>query len=76
MAKGRHCSRPCAPSGIVLADEPTAALDDDNARRVITVLRDCASRGGALVVIATHDARFVPTSDHAYTVLDGRLEAA
>ena len=45
----------CEPD-LILADEPTASLDSQNARVVITVLRQlCTS--GAIVVIATHDTR-------------------
>ncbi|MDU3273230.1 MAG: ATP-binding cassette domain-containing protein, partial [Cutibacterium sp.] len=39
---------------LVLADEPTGALDSDNARIVLDHLESMASRG-ATVVIATHD---------------------
>jgi putative ABC transport system ATP-binding protein len=42
---------------LLLADEPTSSLDDDNAQAVITLLLDCAQHAGALLVVATHDAR-------------------
>ncbi len=42
---------------LLLADEPTSALDDDNAARSIDLLLDAARAGGALLVVATHDAR-------------------
>ncbi|MBK9573026.1 MAG: ATP-binding cassette domain-containing protein [Rhodoferax sp.] len=42
---------------VILADEPTASLDDDNARDALTLLQATASRCGASLVIATHDAR-------------------
>ena len=42
---------------LLLADEPTSSLDDDNARRVLDLLLHAAERAGALLVIATHDAR-------------------
>ena len=41
------------PPKVVLADEPTGALDHDNSLRVIAHLRDLAD-GGASVVVATH----------------------
>lgn len=41
------------PPKVVLADEPTGALDYDNSLRVIAHLRDLAD-GGASVVVATH----------------------
>lgn len=40
---------------LILADEPTGALDDDNATMVISTLRHLAD-GGATVLIATHNA--------------------
>ena len=42
---------------VILADEPTASLDDDNARDALTLLQATASRCGASLVVATHDAR-------------------
>ena len=42
---------------VVLADEPTASLDDDSAAASLTLLRATALREGATLVIATHDAR-------------------
>jgi putative ABC transport system ATP-binding protein len=42
---------------VILADEPTASLDDDAARTALKLLEDCARRCGATLVIATHDRR-------------------
>jgi len=42
---------------LLLADEPTSALDDAHAMVAIDALLDCAARVGALLVVATHDAR-------------------
>jgi len=42
---------------VVLADEPTASLDDEAARDALALLQDCARGAGATLVIATHDAR-------------------
>ena len=43
--------------GLILADEPTASLDDDNAHKVITLLKNQADRYRAALLIATHDQR-------------------
>ncbi|HEV7146719.1 MAG TPA: ATP-binding cassette domain-containing protein [Pedococcus sp.] len=43
-------------SPVILADEPTSSLDDQNATGVLSLLRQ-ASETGATVVIASHDAR-------------------
>lgn len=42
---------------LVLADEPTSSLDDDNAARALALLRDRAEAHGALLVVASHDRR-------------------
>lgn len=42
---------------LVLADEPTASLDDTSARSVVALLTDEAARAGATLVVATHDPR-------------------
>jgi putative ABC transport system ATP-binding protein len=42
---------------VILADEPTASLDDDSAATSLALLRATAEREGATLVIATHDAR-------------------
>lgn len=47
---------------VVFADEPTASLDDGNARRVIELLREHAD-GGGIVICATHDAAVLAAAD-------------
>ena len=42
---------------VILADEPTASLDDENCYRVLRLLRAQAERYRATLVIATHDQR-------------------
>ncbi|NRD26558.1 ATP-binding cassette domain-containing protein [Frigoribacterium sp. VKM Ac-2836] len=54
---------------VVLADEPTAALDDANAETVLDVLRELAD-DGAVVIVATHDLRLVAASERVLE-LDG-----
>ena len=44
---------------VILADEPTASLDDEAAAGALGQLRACAARCGASLVVATHDARVV-----------------
>jgi putative ABC transport system ATP-binding protein len=44
---------------VILADEPTASLDDESAHSALTLLQASAQRCGATLVIATHDARVV-----------------
>jgi ABC-type lipoprotein export system ATPase subunit len=42
---------------LLLADEPTANLDDDAAAKVVDLLSEQAARHGVTLVVATHDAR-------------------
>lgn len=42
---------------LLLADEPTASLDDDNALAVVTLLKQQAEMNNASLIIATHDQR-------------------
>lgn len=57
---------------LLLADEPTANLDDAACAAVITLLTAQASQCGASLVIATHDARVLAALPHARVL---RLEA-
>lgn len=50
---------------VVLADEPTASLDDVAAQAALQLLADTATRLGASLVIATHDARVAAALPHA-----------
>ncbi|MCE7054365.1 ATP-binding cassette domain-containing protein [Algoriphagus sp. AGSA1] len=42
---------------LILADEPTSSLDDDNTEKVILLLKSQASKIGAALIIVTHDQR-------------------
>ena len=57
---------------MLIADEPTAELDDDSAGVVLRMLRSRAARGSA-VVIATHDARAVAAADTVLRLRHGVL---
>lgn len=43
--------------GVILADEPTSSLDDENTDKVINLLREQSSQIGASLVVVTHDHR-------------------
>ncbi|MEO8023701.1 ATP-binding cassette domain-containing protein [Polaromonas sp.] len=49
---------------VILADEPTASLDDDAARQAVELLQTTALHQGATLVIATHDARVAANLDN------------
>jgi putative ABC transport system ATP-binding protein len=60
---------------IILADEPTASLDDEAASAALTLLQASAARCGATLVIATHDARVITTIKTAKILEFGKNSA-
>lgn len=56
---------------LVIADEPTAALDSHTADQVLDLMRECAHSVKAAFVIATHDARLTRRCDRVVSLLDG-----
>jgi putative ABC transport system ATP-binding protein len=58
---------------VVLADEPTAALDSHSGRAVMEMLRDMAHRHGRAVVVVTHDNRVLEYADRVVRIEDGRI---
>ncbi|WP_062138025.1 ABC transporter ATP-binding protein [Demequina aestuarii] len=57
---------------LVLADEPTGALDSVTGDRVLSVLRSMADQGSA-VVLVTHDARHAAWADRIVHLADGTI---
>ena len=57
---------------IVIADEPTAGLDSTNATAVLTLLRDAADRGAAVLVVS-HEDEAQRFADRSYVMEDGHL---
>ncbi len=53
---------------VILADEPTASLDDEAAQSALQLLQDSARRCDATLVIATHDARVQAALPQALTL--------
>jgi putative ABC transport system ATP-binding protein len=60
---------------IILADEPTAALDSHSGRTVMDLLQRLARERGRAVAIVTHDNRMVGYGDRIVTMEDGRVVA-
>jgi len=58
---------------VLLADEPTGELDDVTAERVLTLLRDRANAGTA-VLIVTHNPQVAAAADREIRLLDGRID--
>ena len=59
---------------IILADEPTAALDSQRAGIVIDMLRKVAVEHQAAVIVVTHDQKIYDRFDHIFSLRDGALE--
>ena len=61
---------------VVLADEPTGALDEENAQAVGMTLARLAREHGAAVIIATHDGALADLADRRVALTKGELVAA
>ena len=59
--------------GILLADEPTGDLDEENTQSVLRLLRETADAGTA-VLLVTHEREASAYADTAYTMTAGKLE--
>ena len=58
---------------IILADEPTGALDDENAQAVIALLLDVQCQIGATLVVVTHDPKVAGKMQRLVTLRDGSI---
>ncbi len=58
---------------ILLADEPTAALDSESGKRIVALLVAIAADRGRGVVVVTHDPRIVDAADRIVRIEDGRI---
>lgn len=58
---------------VILADEPTAALDSENGKNVMMLLKRLAVENSSAILVVTHDQRMVEGFDTIYTVSDGRI---
>ncbi|MGL5795254.1 MAG: ATP-binding cassette domain-containing protein [Waterburya sp.] len=60
---------------IILADEPTAALDKKSGLEVIGLMSELAKQQSCTVLLVTHDVRIFDFADRLLNLDDGRLEA-
>lgn len=58
---------------LILADEPTAALDSISGREVVVLMQNLAREQGCTVLLVTHDDRILDVADRILTLEDGRL---
>ena len=58
---------------LVLADEPTAALDPESTRNVVRLFKELTVEDGAAIVMVTHDHRIIELADRLVHMVDGRI---
>jgi len=58
---------------IVLADEPTAALDSKSGREVVNLMQQLAKEQGCTILLVTHDNRILDIADRIVHMEDGKL---
>lgn len=59
---------------ILLADEPTGALDSETGNQVMEMFRNINKENGTTVIIVTHDPRIGSSTERCIKILDGQLE--
>jgi putative ABC transport system ATP-binding protein len=59
---------------LVLADEPTANLDGENAEMLLTLMKDLNQQQDITFIFSTHDPRVVAYAQRVLTLVDGRIE--
>ncbi|MBX9724419.1 MAG: ATP-binding cassette domain-containing protein [Candidatus Obscuribacterales bacterium] len=58
---------------LILADEPTAALDSKSGRDVVNLLQQLARENGTAILMVTHDNRILDIADRVVSMEDGRI---
>jgi ABC-type lipoprotein export system ATPase subunit len=58
---------------IILADEPTGNLDDDNARRIAELLSSACRERGKSLILVTHDREMIRPADRVFDIRAGSL---
>ena len=60
---------------MVLADEPTTALDSKYGRNIVKLMQELARKQGCTILIVTHDNRILDVADRIVELEDGRITA-
>lgn len=58
---------------ILLCDEPTGALDTDNAKNIMKLLQNITHERNICVIMVTHNPEFIPLSDHYIEMKNGQI---
>ena len=58
---------------VIIADEPTASLDQKNGHEVINILKELSIQEGTTILIASHDPMVIESATHVIRLQDGSL---
>ena len=60
---------------LILADEPTAALDEKSGREVVTLFQELVKTENCTIIMVTHDNRILDVADRIVNLVDGRIRS-
>ena len=60
---------------LILADEPTAALDEKSGREVVTLFQELVKTENCTIIMVTHDNRILDVADRIVNLVDGRVRS-
>lgn len=58
---------------VILADEPTGNLDEENGKSVLNLLLELTKKSGKTLIMATHSLEILPFADKVYTIHEHQL---
>lgn len=58
---------------VIIADEPTASLDQKNGKEIIAILKELSLREGTTILVASHDPMVIESASHVIRLQDGSL---
>jgi len=61
---------------VLLADEPTGNLDEENGQEIVRLLRDLNRQEGLTIIMVTHNLDLVAETDRVVRLVKGRVEGA
>ena len=64
----------CKNPRLLLCDEPTAALDSETGKKILTILWSMAKEYGHTVILVTHNAAMAPAADRLIRLRDGKVK--
>ena len=66
----------CSKPRVLLADEPTGNLDEENGQDIVRLLRDLNRQQGLTIIMVTHNLDLVAPGDRVVRLVKGRVEGA